>query len=422
VGDAEIIHEKIGQIIIPGLFRAEGFKIFLEQNNPDPIIQDESGHNKIEDEERDFGDFGIDVHFFVFTPRGEFCYAFIIIHFPYITTDHFSCYNKISKNNKYKMNRNITIAVAIVVLILLISADVIVGKYYLVVKETKEFPETIGAKGQENIDQSPLASDLKKEDKKPNNPDQANSSIRLVAYNGQIFSAKVPEGWKVDESISGINIISPEDSNVGVFLIAASGWPGKSSPDAFIEKIASLGSLRDIKYLEESEKKKIINPAAPGYVWEEKSKIFTCKKDQSSLKIKSIAGVINGTGQYVAVVQGFQTTLEKWGEWAPLLERVASSVIISNPSKVGGADTVRLPSAKDLANDSSPLMDAWNYRNQVQDKASHDFSDAIMGVESDLVSPSTGRGYTMPLSNYDPTEGGYHNPDNYSEILVDSYK
>jgi len=66
VGDAEIAHEEIGQMIVPGLFRAEGFKILLEQNNPDPIIRDKNGHNEIEDKERYFGDFGIDVHIFCF--------------------------------------------------------------------------------------------------------------------------------------------------------------------------------------------------------------------------------------------------------------------------------------------------------------------------------------------------------------------
>ncbi len=249
-----------------------------------------------------------------------------------------------------------------------------------------------------------------------------NSSLKLAAYNGQIFSAKVPEGWKTDESINGINIVNPEDSNIGVALIAVSGWPGKSSPDAFIEKIADMGGLTSINYISQSEEGEIANPSAPGYVWKEKTKIFTCKKENTPLKIKADAGVINGQGQYVAVFKGFQTTPDKWDKWAPLLERVALSAIITNPSKVGGADMVKLTTAADLENDSSPLMEAWEYRNSVQDRASHNFSDAIMGVESDLVSPSTGRSYTLPLSAYDPTEGGYHNPDNYSEILTDSYK
>jgi hypothetical protein len=121
------------------------------------------------------------------------------------------------------------------------------------------------------------------------------------------------------------------------------------------------------------------------------------------------------------MIIAFQTTPGKWGKWAPTLERVAQSITIINPAKAGGIDKVRLPTAADLANDSSPLMDSWNYRNKVQEKTSHEFSDAIMGQESDLRSPSTGQSYTLPLTSYDPTVGGYRNPNKPNEILVDPY-
>ena len=314
-----------------------------------------------------------------------------------------------------------------IAIILIISAAVIAGKYYHLFKLAQKSAESLTAATSEKNEQLAKADKVEEpvavmEDKNSADKNYINSSLKLVAYNGQIYSAKIPEGWRVDESISGINIANPEDSNMGVALIAVSGWPGKSSPDAFIEKIAGMGGLTDIKYISESKEGQLTNSAAPGYIWKEKTKIFTCKKDGTSLKIKADAGVINGQGQYVAVFKGFQTTPGKWDKWAPLLERVALSAIITNPSKVGGADKVRHISAKDLANDSSPLMDAWNYRNGVEDRASHNFSDATMGVESDLVSPSTGQSYTLPLSSYDPTEGGYHNPNNYSEILEDLYK
>ena len=105
--------------------------------------------------------------------------------------------------------------------------------------------------------------------------------------------------------------------------------------------------------------------------------------------------------------------------FTPIL--LAQSIAIINPSKAGGINKVRLPSAADLANDSSPLMDSWNYRNSVQEKTSHEFSDAIMGQESDLSSPSTGQKYTLPLTSYDPTVGGYRNPDKPNELLTDPY-
>ena len=122
------------------------------------------------------------------------------------------------------------------------------------------------------------------------------------------------------------------------------------------------------------------------------------------------------------MIVAFQATPEKWDLWAPTLERIARSIMIINPSKAGGIDKVRLPTAAGLANDSSPLMESWAYRNRVEDRASHEWSDAMMGQESDLYSPSTGQSYTRPLNDYDPTVGGYHNPDNSSEILVDPYE
>jgi len=36
------------------------------------------------------------------------------------------------------------------------------------------------------------------------------------------------------------------------------------------------------------------------------------------------------------MIVAFQTTPEKWGKWAPTLERIAQSITIINPSKAGG--------------------------------------------------------------------------------------
>lgn len=270
-----------------------------------------------------------------------------------------------------------------------------------------------------------------KKDESNSGKNFVNSSLKLVAYKGEIYSAKIPEGWKVTESISGLNITNPDDINTGVFLIALPQAPGKSSPDDFLKTVINWASFVDVDYISESDEKVTTIEQAPplsDFIWIEKSNVLTCAKSNSSikLKMKTITGVVNIYGTYSAITQGFITRVNDWNKWAPLLERVTSSITIVNPQKVGGKDKVILPKAKDLANDSSPLMDAWDYRNKsqdrIQDDSSHEFSDATMGVETDLVSPTTGRTYEQPLSNYDPTKGGYHNPDNYSEILQDLYE
>ncbi|MDD5552093.1 MAG: hypothetical protein PHI88_02985 [Candidatus Pacebacteria bacterium] len=258
--------------------------------------------------------------------------------------------------------------------------------------------------------------------KEVENKEYVNSNITLVAYKGEVFSAKVPKGWLVTDNESGIDIIDKDDKNTGASSAVAVGWHGKSNPDAFIAFMIEQVGLQNVKYTNES-KEEVIKDPTTGLTWLMKTKTFTCKNSAGArLKIKASAGVMNGYGQYIALLTAFQTTQNKWSSWAPLLERVAKSIMITNPQKAGGVDKVRLPSASDLANDSSPLMESWEYRNGVQDKTSHEFSDAIMGHESDLISPSTGNSYTLPLSNYDPTVGGYRNPDNTSEILVDPYE
>ena len=243
----------------------------------------------------------------------------------------------------------------------------------------------------------------------------------LVGYTGQVFGAKVPEGWSILDNESGIEIVDPSDLNTGASGIVAVGWYGYQTPDGFIEYMLQAIGATDINYENESDQEEITDPAT-GLKWQMKSKTFTFSKDGKILKAKVSAGVLNGYGQFMGMIIGFQTTPDKWAMWAPTLERVAKSITIINSSKAGGIDKVRLPTASDLANDSSPLMESWEYRNKVGDRSSHEFSDAIMGQETDLYSPSTGQDYTMSLSAYDPTIGGYRNPDNTSEILIDPYE
>lgn len=246
--------------------------------------------------------------------------------------------------------------------------------------------------------------------------------IKLVAYKGSVWAAKIPEGWTVDETESGIDIYDPNDeTRTGVSSIAAIGWFGESSPDKFISWVLTQTKASSVNYISESSEETISEPLS-GLPWTMKTKIFTFTDTQSrNIKAKACAGVLNGYGQYIALMSAFQTSPDKWGDWALVLERVAQSIVIIDSSKVGGIDKVRLPTAADLANDTSPLMEAWEYRNQVGEKASHEWSDAILGQESDLTSSSTGQTYTLPLTSYDPTVGGYRNPDKPTEILHDPY-
>ena len=243
----------------------------------------------------------------------------------------------------------------------------------------------------------------------------------LTTYKGTVFGAKVPQGWNITDNESGIDIINPQNANIGSSGAIAVGWYGYQTPDGFISFMLNAIGGYGVSYENESAQETVKDPIS-GLNWVMKTKTFTFYKSGQKLKAKASAGVLNGYGQFMGMLVAFQTTPETWSQWAPTLERVAQSITIIDPSRAGGIDHVRLPTAVDLANDSSPLMEAWEYKNRSQERTSHEFSDAIMGQESDLVSPSTGRSYTLPLTSYDPTVGGYRNPDNSSEVLNDFYK
>lgn len=302
-----------------------------------------------------------------------------------------------------KNKRTVLIICGVIVLLLGLGA----GVYFIY----KNYSGTQSPK--ENLTQG-------NQDKSSATP-EAPPAYTLVGYTGQVFGAKVPKGWTVTDNESGIDIMDNTDSSTGVAGAVAVGWFGSQTPDSFIDFMLNAVGAQNVAYENSSDQEEIIDPNS-GLKWQMKTKTFTFEKDGKKIKAKASAGVLNGYGQFMGMITAFQTTPDKWDKWAPTLERIAKSITIINPSKAGGIDKVKLPTAADLANDSSPIMDSWEYRNKVTDRSSHNFSDAIMGQETDLYSPSTGQNYTRPLSAYDPTIGGYRNPDNSSEILVDPYE
>ena len=301
-------------------------------------------------------------------------------------------------------------ATLIIIIILIALAVISAGSYFVYAKFFKK--KTTGGSSTTNQNSTPATND---------NSAQQPSAYTLVPYTGEVFAAKIVEGWTVSDNESGIDVMDPTDNNTGATGAIAAGWPGTQTPDSFIDHMLSAIGGTNIAYESSSLEGSVKDPIS-GLTWVMKTKTFTFTSAKDvGLRAKASAGILNGYGQYMAMIIAFQTTPDKWDKWAPTLERIAQSITIINTQKAAGLDKVRLPTAADLANDSSPIMEVWEYSNQVHDRAATRFSDAIMGQESGLVSSSTGRSYTLPLTSYDPKIGGYRNPDNPSEILINTY-
>lgn len=243
----------------------------------------------------------------------------------------------------------------------------------------------------------------------------------LVPYQGDVYALKKPADWKVTDNLNGIEASDAADPLTGVSGTIVMGAFGEQTPEGHIGFILNSIGASNVKY-EHSSDEEQVKERWTGLTWVVKTQILTFTDSGGNrVKAKAVAGVLQGSGQYVAMVSAFQTTPAKWSQWAPTLERIMQTIQITDGARVAGHDKVRLPTAADVKSDSSPLMEHWEYKNRSQDRNSQGFSDAILGQESGLQSPSTGTGYTLPLSSYDPTLGGYRNPDNPSELLIDTY-
>lgn len=243
----------------------------------------------------------------------------------------------------------------------------------------------------------------------------------LEPYRGTVYAMKKPGNWKVTDNLSAIETSDPSDPLTGVSGTVVVGAFGQQTPEGHIKQVLELIGASNV-VVEHSSDTERVKERWTGLTWVIRTQTFTFTDASGNrVKAKASAGVLQGSGQYVAMISAFQTTPEKWNKWAPALERMMQTIQIIDGKRVGGYDKVRLPSAADLKSDSSPLMDSWEYRNRSGDRSSQGYSDATLGQESGLTSSSSGNSYTLPLSDYDPGAGGYHNPDNPSEILQDKY-
>src|SRR4030042_6793018 len=148
------------------------------------------------------------------------------------------------------ISRNIFAAVIIAIVFISVSAAGI--RYFNFFKNESKPPETLKTASLENEGQNAENKDAEKTktaEQKSDDNNFINSSIKLIAYKGQVFSVKYPEGWKITDNESGIDIIDPSDPLTGATSAAAVGWFGESSPDRFIDFMAAQVGLQKIKFL-----------------------------------------------------------------------------------------------------------------------------------------------------------------------------
>ena len=87
---------------------------------------------------------------------------------------------------------------------------------------------------------------------------------------------------------------------------------------------------------------------------------------------------------------------------------------VTNPELVAGTEMILVPRNNPL--DNPALIKSWEAKGLSQDRISQATREGTMGYER-LKSPASGRLYDLPLETYDSAKGGYHHPEDPSEIL-----
>ena len=223
------------------------------------------------------------------------------------------------------------------------------------------------------------------------------------------YQFALPEGWHVSGvTFRGIDLSL--DAVTGVSFAYLTNGIGTVTTDQWIDFVFQGVGYTDIKYLAEQPLGQ--QSDAMGMGWQ-----MVAKEYEATFKGTRVRGVATGAvsnigfgygyGSYSGMISLRQSTVSKWDEFSAITAAIQESIKITD-AKAG--QSLILPKNNPL--DSSSVMGSWEYRNQVQDRASAKWSEAVMGYEN-VHSPTTGQTYQAPLNSWNATGSdgaGYYRP------------
>lgn len=244
----------------------------------------------------------------------------------------------------------------------------------------------------------------------------------LEVHKGSYFTASIPSGWRVTaETQNGIDIVAPSEEGSVSFAYVTNA-PGVTNPEEYRDWTLGTIGLESSRVLATQDLGSVTDQLGTSWSTEASEFEGTVRGDQVHGVIA--IGVGNTAyGSFTGMASVRAAKVDDWDKLAGVLAAVQDSIRLISTG--GGSSTpgagVSLPSNQPNEN---PLTSSYEYRNQVGDKISQDWQEAIMGYEN-VESPSTGDQYQAPLNSYDPTGNdgpGYYRslPDGGSEKLTES--
>lgn len=240
----------------------------------------------------------------------------------------------------------------------------------------------------------------------------------LEQRSGSYFSYVLPPGWKVaGETQNGIDISAPQDAGSVDFGYLVGGV-GTTSAEQVRDFVMGATGITGLEYSTSQDLGEVTDQL--GTQWQLQATEFEGLFQGSDVHgVITVAAGNTGYGSYSTMSSIRIAKKSDWDGLAAALALVQDSIKISSTSNPGAG--VSLPANQPL---DDPLTGSYEYRNQVEDRLSQDWQEAIMGYEN-VESPTTGDQYQAPLNSYDPagSDGpGYYRelPDGGTERLQES--
>lgn len=236
----------------------------------------------------------------------------------------------------------------------------------------------------------------------------------LMRRQGRAFAYSYPQGWRVNETSNGIDISAP-DGLTGVTASIVFGMFGAESPEGYLRKVLATLPLTDVRF--EKEAPTPSTPGPYGLQWRGIEAEFTAKSKGRPIHVRAITHVLQGNGQYFAIMTGIQGPAHQWNSLKNWLPQVRDSIVLTNVAGPAGSMSKGLP--KGIRHDDvyGSYNKGWTARGVPSAQVSAARREGTMGYTRQK-DPVTGQIYDVPLDAYNASRGGYVNPVRPTELLV----
>lgn len=236
----------------------------------------------------------------------------------------------------------------------------------------------------------------------------------LQRLRGRVFAYSLPAGWRANETSNGIDIAA-RDGLTGVSASFVLGMVGTQSPEGHFRQVLATLPLSNVQV-----RSRAPTPAVPGpfgLQWKGVEIEFDATSQGRPVHVRAISQVLQGSGQYAALLTGIQGPVAHWDALRHWLPYVRDSIAVTDPSFAAGTMARGLPRGIRHDDVYGSYNKGWAARGVAADRISAAQREGTMGYTRQR-DPATDRIYDVPLDAYDASRGGYVNPVRPTELLV----